>query len=363
MKAVEWLIGAGLHPKANTTTKRVAEDLAQRMDYDTGHARYCLDETAARLGVSRASVKRHVKYLRELGALAWVQHGTRHNIRRAMGLTGYAATATIYAAVIPAVFDHAMGHRIIGSGYTARIIVDLRNRTPKPVDTPGNSPVDNSADEGLEPPSLTVVKEESQVDLVGGFNYTSRTRPPKTRIPHQSSLINGRHRTATDVHKASNETKMVRALVNWTQSVGLRDLEFVLRPWTDRDWDALRIADELNGMCAGVRWKPKNPIAFIRARIAADTARTQLLAAQEAAAPAMANQEWAQWIALRDLAAEPAQERTDEDREYAQQYGWRNFGEVADHYAEDRDDALDLYGTRLCQTALAQTSYAASAAF
>jgi hypothetical protein len=365
---VEWLIAAGLHPRANATTLRVADDLADRMDYDTGHARYCLDEMVARLGISRASVKRHVGYLRELGALAWVQHGTRTNIRRVLGLKGYAATATVYAAVIPPAFDHAMGHRIVGSGYTARIIVDLRGRfestsdcetSPKgaskdaaPVD---NSPVDNSTSEGLEPPSLTVVKEESQVQVVGGFNYTSQARPPKTSIPQQSTSINGRRRTATDVRKAINETRLVRALVNWTQSVPLRKLEHALRPWTDRGWDALRIADELNGMCAGVRWRPKNPIAFIRARIAADTQHQADLAAAVAWEDSTAYREMA---ALRALLPQPATEtepaRTDEDRKRARLYGWNDWEEVAAHLAEDQDDAIDLYGVGICKFAINQ---------
>jgi hypothetical protein len=352
---VEWLIAAGLHPRANATTLRVAEDLADRMDYDTGHARYCLDEMVARLGISRASVKRHVGYLRELGALAWVQHGTRTNIRRMLGLKGYAATATVYAAVIPPVFDHAMGHRIVGSGYTARIIVDLRGRSPKPVDTPGNSPVDNSTSEGLEPPSLTLVKEESQVQLVGGFNYTSQARPPKTSIPQQSTSINGRRRTATDVRKAASETRLVRALVNWTQSVPLRKLEHALRPWTDRGWDALRIADELNGMCAGVRWRPKNPIAFIRARIAADAQRQADLAAAVAPEDSTVARDLASLAALfGPTSPEPEPERTDEDREYARLYGWNDWEEVAAHLAEDQDDAIDLYGVDICKFAINQ---------
>ncbi|MFR9794190.1 hypothetical protein ACL07V_37145 [Streptomyces sp. MB22_4] len=273
----------------------MAEDLAARMDYDLGHARYCLDEMVARTGISRASIKRHIGYLRELGALAWVQHGTRHNIRRAMGLNGYAATATIYAAVIPPMFDHAMGHTLVGSGYTARIIIDQRGQTPAqnrvldyvpqqaaPVDNP---PVDNQASEGLEPPSLTWVEEEGKPKMVGGSNYTSQARPPKPRIPHQSSQIDGRRRTATDVQKASKTTRLVRALVPWTQTVPLRQLEFVLRPWTDRGQDAYQIAADLNGMCSGMRWRPKNPIAFIRARLNADAEqRREMQAAQEAAA-------------------------------------------------------------------------------
>ena len=120
--AVVWLIAAGLHPRANATTQKVADDLAQRMDYDTGHVLYGMDAMAARLGISRASVARHIGYLRELGALAWVQHGSRTNRLYRMGLKGYAGTATVYAAVIPPVFDNAMGHRIIGTGYQAHIL-------------------------------------------------------------------------------------------------------------------------------------------------------------------------------------------------------------------------------------------------
>jgi AraC-like DNA-binding protein len=359
LRAVEWLIAAGLHRRANATTAKVAEDLAQRMDYSTGHVRYCLDETAARLEVSRATVKRHVSYLRELGALAWVQHGTRTNIRRALGMTGYAGTATIYAAVIPPVFDHAMGHRIVGSGYTARIVIDHRGRPAipaqavKPVD---NRPVDNSSGEGLEPPSLTWLRKKGKVQVEGGSNYTSQARQAKSRIPHQSSSIDGRRRTAADVEKAGKVVRLVRALVNWTQSVSLRRLEYVLRPWTDRGWDAFRIADELNGMCAGVRWKPARPDAFIRARIAADTQR------QDELAQAVA---WEDSAAARDLASlaalfgpaitEPEQERTDEDRERARA-DWNVWPEVLDHLAEDQDDAIDLYGVRLCQFAISQAA-------
>ncbi|MGA5670117.1 cell wall protein [Streptomyces pseudogriseolus] len=285
-----WLIAAGLHNRANATTRAIAEDLAARMDYDTGHVRYCLDETAARLGLSRATVKRHVAVLRELGALAWVQHGTRTNIRRAMGLKGYAATATIYAAVIPPVYDHAMGHRIIGTGYQARIVIDQRGqqqpRIPtqtrrQPVDNP---PVENPGIEGCEPPSLTWVEEEGKLKVVGGSNYTSQARPPKTRIPHQSSQINGRRRTAADVEKASKTARLVRALVNWTQSVPLRRLEYVLRPWTDRGLDAYQIAADLHGMCSGMRWKPRRADAFIQARLTAEREHQQQLQAEQAAA-------------------------------------------------------------------------------
>jgi hypothetical protein len=360
LKAVTWLIAAGLHPKANQTTQRVAEDLANRMDYSTGHVLYRLDETVARTGISKASVKRHVGYLRELGALAWVQHGTRTNLLATKGLKGYKATATIYAAVIPAAYDHAMGHTIVGTGYTARIVIDQRGQQPTriPAQT-RRQPVENPGTKGLEPPSLTWVREESQVELVGGFNYTSRASQPKSRVPHQSSSINGRPRTAADVEKAGKTTRLVRALVNWTQTVPLRRLEYVLRPWTDRGWDALRIADELTAMCSGMRWKPKRPDAFIRAQIAKDTAHEELLAQAVAWEDSTAYRQMKDRASLAALfgTAEPAPEpeRTDEDRKRARM-DWSVWPEVLDHLEEDQDDAIDLYGTALCKFAISQAA-------
>lgn len=357
LRAVAWLIAAGLHGRANATTQRVAEDLADRMDYDTGHARYCMLETAARLGVDKATVKRHIAVLRELGALAWVQHGTLANVRRALGMKGYAATATVYAAVIPPVYDHAKGHRVVGTGYTARIVVDLRDQE-KPVDNP---PVDNPALEGLAPPSLTVVKEVGQVDLVGGFNYTPRTSAVREQpeIPHQKASSNspGSRRTASDVARGIQTIRLVRALVNWTQKVPLRRLEYVLRPWTDRGWDGLRIADELNGMCSGMRWKPKNPAEFIRARITADTQQQDALAQAVAWKDSTAAREMADLASLAALfapvATEPEPERTNEDRLRARM-DWNIWPEVIAHFEEDELDAIDLYGKPLVNFAIDQ---------
>jgi hypothetical protein len=289
-RAVEWLIASGLHPRATATTLRVAEDLADRMDYTTGHVRYCLEEMAARLDLSRATVKRHVKYLRELGGLAWVQHGTRANVRRLLGIGGYAATATVYAAVIPPVYDEAMGHTVVGSGYAARIVVDLRGRrapSPSassdsaqagaaPVD---NRAVDNSDPEGLEPPSLTVEKEEGKLKVDGGEeNYTSRERASRDRasIPPQKSKnrsSSGRH--ALQVAEDIRIARQVRPLVTWTQREGLRRLAFSLRPLIDRGLDAYGIAGFLNGLCDGTRWRPKAPANYIRTVLADRQARAQ----------------------------------------------------------------------------------------
>ena len=268
LKTVAWLIGSGLHAKANATTQRVADDLAARMDYTTGHARYCLLETAARLGIDKATVKRHVRYLRELGALVWVQHGTRTNVRPMRDLPGYAATATVYAAAIPASYDHAMGHTIIGTGYTARIVIDQRRHTPTPVDTAGNPPVDNPGSEGLAPPSLYLVEVEGQVQMGGGFNYTSRASRngvSPTRPSTKTSSSNGTRRHALQVARDVLIARQVRPLVNWTQRENLRRLAFALRPLIDHGMDdAYSIAAYLNDLCTGLRWRPKAPANYIR---------------------------------------------------------------------------------------------------
>ncbi|MEU9014214.1 cell wall protein [Streptomyces sp. NPDC048479] len=354
---MEWLIAAGLHPRANATTLKVAQDLGARMDYDTGHARYCMEETAARLGIDKSTVKRHAAVLRELGALAWVVHGTKTNIRRALGLKGYAGTATVYAAVIPAVYDRAMGHQVIGTGYEARIVVHQR----KPVD---NSPVDNQPSGSCAPPSLTVVKEVGQVQVESGFNYTPRKRasreteslPDQTDQKRSSSEGGPSRRHPLQVARDIQIARRVRALVNWTQTERLRRLAYVLRPFIDRGLDSHDIAAELAGMCLG--WRPKQPANYIRAALAEQAAHDAVLAAD---AERLAGQTWRAATAQQaaDLAslealfgtgpAEPV--RTDDDRRAAR-LDWNLWPDVADHYADDPDDAIDLYGERLCTYAV-----------
>ncbi|MFE1230267.1 hypothetical protein [Streptomyces sp. NPDC058745] len=233
------------------------------MDYSTGEVRYGLDKMVARLGISRPTIKRHIAVLRELGALAWVVHGTKTNIRRALGLKGYAGTATVYAAVIPPVYDHAMGHRIIGSGYAARAVAQ---RPEAPVDNPG---ADKRVPEAYEPPSLTVAKEEGKLKVEGGSKNTSRKRATclTASIPRQKSKSSSKKRGATgrspmQVARDIQIARHVRARVNWTQREGLRRLAFALRPYIDRSWDPDEIVAELASMC--LTWRPAAPAAFLR---------------------------------------------------------------------------------------------------
>ncbi|MFB7313022.1 hypothetical protein [Streptomyces sp. NPDC056192] len=381
LRSVEWLIAAGLHPRANATTLAVARDLGARMDYDTGHVLYRLDETVARTGLSLASVKRHVSYLRQLGALAWVQHGTRSNIRRVFGLGGYAGTATVYAAVIPATYDHALGHRIIGTGYEARVVLDYRqmpdNRTPgtatDPVDNASSGPVDNSAERSCEPPSLTSANQEDQVQMVGGFTTTAErprndsTSPKTTKRSSKRATVLGATVTAAGMQLGNKLAKAIRSRVPWARQATHDQLRWVCADMGEQQWtedQAVRFAVEAgHAHQAGYAWNPDRPHRLLAAELqAAKVRQEQDQQMQEDVAQAVA---WEDSTAYREAAARaslaalfapqptPEPERTDKDRLRARM-DWNVWPEVADHYAEDPDDALDLYGTRLCSYAVGQ---------
>ena len=332
LRAVVWLIDeARLHPRAGEMTLLVARELAGRMDYVAGTVLYDLAGTAARCGVSRATVKRHVGYLRELGALAWVRHGTRTNLR----LPGrpYAGTATIYAATIPAVYDRARGNVIEGAGFTARV----------------------TGRKEREPQSLTGHPMECKADVGGGLKDTPRKRarrrsalPSANTTPRRSPW-----QVAQDIQVAGQ----VRPLVPWTQGEGLRRLAFALRPLIDRGLDTHDIAAALTSWW--LDWRPARPAAYITGRLRERAAWADAPAEgahQDAAGPA-GNPAWQAWLQLRAADAALAEpERTDDDRRRARLSGWDRWAEVADHYEADPDDALDLYGTRLCCYAVGRSA-------
>lgn len=389
LRSVEWLIAAGLHPRANTTTLVIARDLGARMNYDTGHALYCLHKIVARTGISRASVKRHIGYLRELGSLAWVQHGTRTNIRRALGLSGYAGTATIYAAVIPAAYDHALGHRIIGTGYEARAVADYRQMpethaqaTPTTtVDNTSSNPVDNSAKRSCEPPSLTSATQKGQVQMVGGVTTTA-ARSPKTSTPRsptpqeqagskKRATILGTTVTAAGMQLGDKLARAIRHHVPWTRRATHDQLRWVCADMGEQQWtkdQAIRFAIETGHThAAGYAWQPDHPHRLIAAALHT-TNDNQLEDAAPTGADTVhavawkdstAGQAAAQQAALAALFATSAPdkqpERTDEDRLRAR-LDWNTWPDVAHHYATDPDDALDLYGIRLCTYAVRMDS-------
>ncbi|MFD8488584.1 hypothetical protein [Streptomyces sp. NPDC059712] len=374
LRAVQWLIAAGLHhPKANQTTMRIAEDLAARMDYDLGHVRYGLDEMIARLGLSRGYICKHISYLRELGALAWVQHGNSTNINRLKGLLGYAGTATVYAAVIPAAYDHAMGHTVIGTGYEARIVIDQRGQQQptipaqtrrQPVDNP---PVDNSSSQGEETPSLTWLREESQVQMVGGVTTTAarsqQTRPTKTSSRKKRATILGATVTAAGMQLGDKLAKAIRRRVPWTRRATHDQLRWVCADMGEQQWtedQAVRFAVEAgHAHRAGFGWDPSRPHRLIAMELQAQREQQQDdQAMQDALAQAIAWEDstaYRQMQAVRGLLPQPAPEpeRTDDDRRRARM-NWDNWPDVLDHFEEDELDAIDLYGKKLVNFAIEQ---------
>lgn len=315
LRAVVWLVGSGLHPGACETTVRVAQDLAGRMDYRRGVVIYDLQGTARRTGTSVATVKRHVKILRELGALVWLVHGSKRNLSLTAG--EYTATATIYAAVIPLSFDKAMGHRLTGTGYESRVCgvteagreravaesaarSQAREKTARrtercrstgtgradsrqalPVDNPA---VDKSCSQGREPHSPGRYHRSPEVQVESGCKDTSRQRASRTTASpspdNSSSNGQGGRRTARQVQRGIWITRQVRARVQWTQGVRLRRLEFVLRPLIDAGLDADTIAAKLHSWM--LTWCPARPAEYIRVQLAKQATAEHVAAEFEA---------------------------------------------------------------------------------
>ncbi|MEU2415146.1 cell wall protein [Streptomyces sp. NPDC013099] len=310
LRAVVWLVDAGLHDGAGPTTLVVARDLAARMDYRRGIVVYDLAGAARRTGTSEATVKRHVKVLRELGALVWLVHGSKRNL--ASPGEPYMATATIYGAVIPAVFDEAMGHRLTGTGYEGRVCGmtkagreravaqatvrsegrrrterqrpsgrrGTRVRTARPVD---NLAVDNCSSQPCEPHSPGRYHRAPAAQVDSGCKDTSREHATCRTAPRPSFKItynpDGSRRTAGQTQRGIGIIQQVRPRVTWTQRSSLRELAVALRPFTDAGWDWPMITAELHSW--HLTWRPARPAAYIRARLAQQaTAEHQSAAAE-----------------------------------------------------------------------------------
>lgn len=313
---LEWLVAAGLHEEAGQTTIEIAKDLAARMDFRRGIAVYDLEGTARRTGTSPATVKRHIRVMRELGALVWLIHGSKRNI--AAPGEPYMATATIYGAVIPPVFDEAMGHRLTGTGYEARVCgvteagreravaqasarSEARDqgrrrterqrpsgrrgapaRTGRPVD---NVVVDNPRSQAREPHSLGRYHRAPAVQVDGGCKDTSRERAICPTAPRPSFKISynpdGSRRTAGQTRRGIGIVQRVRPRVTWTQRASSRELEVALRPRTNAGWDSQMITEELHSW--HLTWQPANPAAYIRFRLAQQATAEHQVAAYEVA--------------------------------------------------------------------------------
>ncbi|MFE3629493.1 hypothetical protein [Streptomyces goshikiensis] len=274
LKAVTWLVHAGAHPKAlATTTLSVAIDLAERMDFERGIVLYDLEGTARRVGVSRATVKRHVKILRELGALVWLQHGSRRNLR-ILG-RAYTATATVYGATIPTAYDHALGHRLSGSGYGARHVGFTEAGREQAIATARAASVRTRR----EPPSRTPKPHSVQPDQSGRSTTTRPARAEKPKSKSKRKSLLGRTVTAATYQAADRLARALRPLHPWLQRTRISQLSWAL---ADKAADGLSARQvnawlhEINPVHHyGPSWQPAQAHAYVAAQLLADAARAR----------------------------------------------------------------------------------------
>ncbi|WP_435058398.1 hypothetical protein [Streptomyces sp. bgisy060] len=267
LRAARFMVGAGFHPKANATTLEIANDLARRLDDGTGLALYCRDLICERLGVDKSTVKRHMGYLRQLGLLVLVSEGSRLNSRRRRGLDGYAGTAAVYGAVIPRVWDHALGHRIKGTGYEARLVGITEAGRQRIVEA---NPVDNPVDDTGRAPQSVVVTHDVPADVVGGDVKATRRARANSRSPRKT--IQGRRVTAAMFAAADKLAKWLRPLHNWTQRASIQELSWVLLDPVAAGWSEERIDSWLRliapAVAVQIGWRPDRPHAYIARQLA-----------------------------------------------------------------------------------------------
>lgn len=279
LAAAQFMVGAGFHPKAGRTTLQLAKVFAKRMARSSeGHFPFSAEATARELGLKRRAVFNHARYLRELSLIAYVEHGTKRNVLRTRygaawtSEHGYRATATLFAAVAPRVWDEAMGRRIEGEGYQARqvgvtdagrklAVAEAVERQRERQGFQQTEPVDNS---GSCTPSVVVPQPHTSGSVDGGMKDRTRKRTcPKNARKHraQGSTRWSTARTASSM----TEARWVQLHTWWTWGACVRQLAFTLRPFFEAGWAQEEIAREL------ARWtvplRPRHVPSYIASEI------------------------------------------------------------------------------------------------
>ncbi|MEU5239746.1 hypothetical protein ACH4UR_25170 [Streptomyces lydicus] len=269
LAAIEDLVRT--HPAATDTTLRVARDFAARMPRSRdGHVAYGLQGMMRRLGLARSTIAAHVAILRELGLLAWVSHGSSHNILRSRlgerfrAGSGYRGTATIYACCAPPAWDRARGMIRQGHGYRSRIraytpsgqaqaIVDARKR--------------QAARAVRRTPSYTAPPTDLPAPVVG-----ENKTPAVSQTPGSTSTAtrNGGRRRSTGYSAQETKTAIayaqrLRLEVWWTRAACVRRLAFALRPLILAGYTSSEAARELASW--RMPHRPKNPAGYLRAEL------------------------------------------------------------------------------------------------
>jgi len=263
------------------TALRIARDLARRMDYKRGIVLYDLKGTAERLNMSVSNVKRHVSYLRDLGLLVWLEHGSKRNLH----LPGrkYTATATIYGAVIPPAYDMAKGHRLRGEGYEATVVgVTERGREMAVAQAVRNAERKQGRVSGA-PPSRGTHPNVSTAEVSGKKKTTRGTRARGSKPPRRSIL--GRRVTAALYQAADRMARRLRPLHNWTQRARISELSWVLVDKIAEGCSEQQISQWLKQMSllmALGTWCPDKPHMYIAKRLISDFEQQQLEAQLQA---------------------------------------------------------------------------------
>lgn len=277
------------HPNAGPATLRLAAVFAGRMHRSRhGHVAFNVAATVEELGVSRRTVLTHARYLRELGLIAWAEHGSKANILRARhGRAwapgdGYRGTATIYAALAPPVWDHAQGHRIHGTGYKARLIGFTDKGRTRAVAAARTR--QRRARRRVRPrvrtwpgkrctPSVVVTSAPPRLQLVTRDKKNTR-RGQNRKQP--STSIGGRPAplTPADCRQAITLTEHLQREVWWLYDACSRRVAYALRPLIAAGWSSRQLAAELTTW--GVPAHLNDPVAYLHHEITRRQHTTEL---------------------------------------------------------------------------------------
>uniref|UniRef100_UPI003F493FB5 hypothetical protein n=1 Tax=Streptomyces chartreusis TaxID=1969 RepID=UPI003F493FB5 len=280
LAAVQFMVSAGFHPCAGRTTLRLAAVLAARMPRSKdGHIPFSAEATARALGLKRRAVFNHARYLRELGLLAYVEHGSKRNVLRSRygakwtRERGYRGTATLFAAVAPRVWDEATDRRIRGQGYGARMtgvtpagrilaVAVAENRRRWRTDGQPTRPVDNS-----HPctPSVRVPQPRTTGAVDGGIKDRTRERASREKKDRQHRGKGSTNWSAARTAAAMTEARYVQLHTWWTQGSCVRQLAYALRPCFEAGWTWAEVAREL------ARWtvplRPRHLASYVASEI------------------------------------------------------------------------------------------------
>ncbi|MFD9562225.1 hypothetical protein [Streptomyces sp. NPDC059994] len=237
LAAVSFMVKGGYHPGANATTYALAQDFARRMHLSKdGHVVYGVAAMQDRLGLSRSTIMKHTRILRELGLLAFVEHGNarRNALRARLGErfgpgSGFRRTATLYAPCAPPLWDEAEGRLRAGTGYTSRIRAVTAAGRARAVKHARRSRAQQPAP---RTPSCVVVSHDGPAPVSGGRSKDSG-RPPAHQPghrPERDSQSGHFDFTSGQAAAAIAYAQRVRPHIWWTQGGCLRQLAFALRP-------------------------------------------------------------------------------------------------------------------------------------